>query len=62
MDEFYKKYKGFGYFYKGDISQYYYSIDHKKAIAVMESYFPEDIHWLIEEFINSTEGNVGIAL
>lgn len=62
MDEFYKKYKGSGYFYKGDISKYYYSINHEKAINVMESYFPEDIHWLIEEFINSTEGDVGIAL
>lgn len=51
-----------GYFYSGDITKYYYNIDHEKAIDVMEYYFPEDTHWLIEEFINSTDGDVGIAL
>ena len=51
-----------GYFYSGDISKYYYNIDHEKAIDIMEYYFPEDTHWLIEEFINSTDGDVGIAL
>ena len=60
--EFYKKYGNAGYFYKGDISKYYYNIDHNKAINIMEFYFPEDTHWLIEEFINSTDGNIGIAL
>lgn len=51
-----------GYFYRGDISKYYYNIEHKKAIDIMEYYFPEDVHWLIEEFINSTDGEIGIAL
>lgn len=62
ISEFYKKYGNIGYFYKGDISKYYYNIDHNKAIDIMEFYFPEDTHWLIEEFINSTDGNIGIAL
>ena len=51
-----------GYFYKGDISKYYYNINHKKAIDIMEYYFPCDIHWIIEGFINSTDGEIGIAL
>ena len=51
-----------GYFYRGDISQYYYSINHEKAIDIMEYYFPQSNHWLIEKFIDSTDGNVGIAL
>ena len=51
-----------GYFYRGDISKYYYNINHQKAIDIMEYYFPEDTHWLIEKFINSTDGDTGIAL
>lgn len=51
-----------GYFYRGDISKYYYSINHEKAIDIMEYYFPEGTHWLIEKFIHSTTGDVGIAL
>ena len=51
-----------GYFYRGDISKYYYSINHEKAIDIMEYHFPEETHWLIEEFVNSTDGNIGIAL
>lgn len=51
-----------GYFYRGDISKFYYSIAHDKAIDIMEYYFPEDIHWLVERFIDSTESEVGIAL
>lgn len=51
-----------GYFYRGDISKYYYSINHEKAIDIMEYYFPEDLHWIINEFIKSTDGDVGIAL
>ena len=51
-----------GYFYRGDISKYYYSINHEKAIDIMEYHFPEEAHWLIEKFINSTDGNIGVAL
>ena len=51
-----------GYFYRGDISKYYYNINHEKAIDIMEYYFPEDTHWLAEKFIHSTDGDVGIAL
>ena len=51
-----------GYFYRGDIHKYYYNINHLKAIDIMEYYFPDYTHWLIEEFINSTDGDMGIAL
>lgn len=50
-----------GYFYKGDIEKYYYNIEHEKAIDIMQYHFPEEVHWLIEKFINSTDGK-GIAL
>lgn len=62
IKEFYKLNGDSGYFFKGDISKYYYNINHEKAIDIMCSYFQEDIHWLIREFINSTEGKRGIAL
>lgn len=51
-----------GYFYKGDIHKYYYSINHAVAADIMHYYYPEDIWWLLDEFINSTEGDTGIAL
>ena len=51
-----------GYIYRGDISKYYYSISHQEAKDIMEYYYPEDIHWLLDEFIDSTEGDYGIAL
>lgn len=51
-----------GYIYRGDISKYYYSISHQEAKDIMEYHYPEEIHWLIEEFIDSTEGEKEIAL
>ena len=55
-----------GYFYRGDIRKYYYSIVHDKAKDIMEYHFPEFTHWLIDEFIGSTgdneAGDVGLAL
>lgn len=62
MEMFYFSNGMSGYFYRGDISKYYYSINHEKAIDIMEYYFPKDTHWLIEKFIHSTDGDVGIAL
>lgn len=62
MEMFYFSNAMNGYFYRGDISKYYYSINHEKAVDIMEYYFPEDTHWLVEKFINSTAGDVGIAL
>ena len=62
MEMFYFSNGMSGYFYRGDISKYYYSINHEKAVDIMEYYFPEDTHWLIEKFIHSTDGDVGIAL
>lgn len=51
-----------GYFYKGDISRYYYNISHEEAKDIMECHYPQDVHWLIDEFIDSTPGEQEIAL
>lgn len=61
IEQFSAEHGASGYFYKGDIEKFYYNIDHEKATDIMQYYFPENVHWLIEEFINSTEGK-GIAL
>lgn len=53
---------GFGYILKGDISKYYDSISHDIAKDIMQYYFPSDTHWLINEFIDSTDGDIGVAL
>ena len=60
--DFYKQHKGYGYVYKGDIHKYYYSINHEIAKEVMHAKYPQDVWWLIDEFIDSTEGEKGIAL
>ena len=62
LQQFSAAYGSNGYFYRGDVSKFYYNIRHDAAIDIMEYHFPKDTHWLIEEFINSTEGDVGIAL
>lgn len=61
MIGFYQRYGMEGYIFKGDISKYYYSIDHDIAKQLMHKYFHGDFHWLIDEFIDSTP-NPGIAL
>lgn len=61
MKRFYNNYKMDGYIFKGDISKYYYNIDHDIAKQIMHRYFEEEFHWLIDEFIDSTD-NPGIAL
>lgn len=50
-----------GWFYSGDIRKYYYNIDHDIAKDIMDYYYDEDIHWILDRFIDSTEG-VGIPL
>lgn len=64
--DFYSENGESGFIYKADIRKYYYNIVHEKAKDIMNYYFPEEIHWLIDEFIDSTiddtEKNAGIAL
>lgn len=62
LEEFAFEHGTDGYIYRGDISKYYYSISHQEAKDIMEYHYPEDIHWLIDEFIDSTDGDCGIAL
>lgn len=50
-----------GYFYSGDIHKYYYNIDHECANDIMGYYYDKDIWWIIERFMESTEGS-GIPL
>ncbi len=63
ITDFYQKYGDNGYFYKGDIHKFYYSIDHEIAKHIMHEHSPEHLHWIIDEFIDSTsDSNVGIGL
>lgn len=59
--EFSEKYGTDGWFYKGDISKFYYNIRHRQAKDIMEYHFPADTHWLIERFVDSTDGD-GVPL
>ena len=60
--DFYDRNGESGYLLKCDVRKYYYNIRHDKAVEIMCKYAPEDKHWLIKEFVTSTEGDVGIAL
>lgn len=64
MLEYHQEHHDAGYFYKGDIHKYYYSIDHEIAKQIMHEHYPEmkSVWWLIDEFIDSTKGSTGIAL
>lgn len=61
MSEHYKKHGMNGYIYRGDISKFYYCIDHEIAKNIMYKHYPEYTHWLIDLFIDSTD-NPGVAL
>lgn len=61
LKEFGKKHPE-GYIFKGDISKFYYNINHQKAIDQMEYYFDKSLWWLIEVFTNSTKGDIGLPL
>ena len=62
MKEFHSVYGNNGYVYRGDIHKYYYNINHEMAKDIMEYYMPQSTHWLIDRFIDSTDGTVGLAL
>ena len=62
MQEFYKVYGFNGYILKCDISKFFYNISHKQLKDIVEYHFSDkDICWLINLFIDSTDGK-GIPL
>ncbi len=63
MKAFYKKYGFNGYILKCDISKFFYNISHEQLRDIVEYYFnyDDDICWLCNLFIDSTEGK-GIPL
>lgn len=63
MKEFHNKHGFNGYILKCDIKKYFYSIPHQQLKDIVEYYFSydEDICWLCDLFIDSTD-NVGLAL
>ena len=63
MQEFHKKYGFNGYILKCDITKFFYNISHEQLKYIAEYWFgyDRDICWLINMFIDSTEGN-GIPL
>ena len=63
MKQFYQRYGLNGYILKCDISKFFYSIPHEQLKDIVEYHFnyDEDICWLCNLFIDSTEGK-GIPL
>ncbi|MBR5535761.1 MAG: hypothetical protein IKU60_03845 [Clostridia bacterium] len=63
MKEFWKKYRHDGYILKCDVTKFFYSIPHEKLKDVVNYHFShdQDICWLCDLFIDSTEG-FGIPL
>lgn len=63
MKEFHKRYGFGGYILKCDITKYFYNISHEQLKNIVEYWFgyDRDICWLINLFIDSTEGK-GIPL
>lgn len=63
MQRFYEKYKFSGYILKCDITKFFYSISHNQLKDIVNYYFGhgEDICWLCNLFIDSTDGK-GIPL
>ena len=62
MKAFYKKYKFNGYILKCDISKFFYNISHEQLKEIVHYWFSDsDICWLVDLFIDSTEGK-GIPL
>ena len=63
MREFYKRYGFSGYILKCDISKFFYNISHEQLKDIVEYWFgyDQDVCWLINLFINSTDGK-GIPL
>lgn len=63
MQEFYKEYGFNGYILKCDIRKFFYNISHKQLKDIVSYHFDydKDICWLINLFIDSTQGK-GIPL
>ena len=62
MKMFYNRYKFRGYILKCDISKFFYNISHQQLKDIVHYYFiDEDIRWLCDLYIDSTEGK-GIPL
>lgn len=63
MKEFYNRYGQNGYILKCDISKFFYNISHEQLKDIVAYYFSydEDVLWLCNLFIDSTEGK-GIPL
>lgn len=62
MVSFYKRYRRNGYILKCDISKFFYNISHEQLKDMVHYHFQdENIQWLCDLFIDSTEGK-GIPL
>lgn len=63
MKAFYKRYGSNGYILKCDITKFFYNISHQQLKDIVNYYFSydENINWLCNLFIDSTEGK-GIPL
>ena len=62
MVKFYEKYGFRGYILKCDIKKFFYSISHEQLKDIVHYHFSDlDICWLVDLFIDSTEGK-GIPL
>lgn len=63
MQEFYREYGFNGYILKCDIRKFFYNISHEQLKDIVEYHFnyDKDICWLVNLFIDSTEGK-GIPL
>jgi hypothetical protein len=62
MRSFFKKYRFDGYILKCDISKFFYNISHEQLKDIVHYWFCDnDIRWLCDLFIDSTEGK-GIPL
>lgn len=63
MQQFYKKHGQNGYILKCDISKFFYNISHEQLKDIVSYHFSDDqnICWLCELFIDSTDGK-GIPL
>lgn len=62
MQEFYKEHGFNGYILKCDIRKFFYNISHQQLKDTVEYYFTDkDICWLVNLFIDSTQGK-GIPL
>ena len=52
-----------GWILKGDITKYFYSIQHDTLKALIRKQISDpDVLWLVDMIIDSTEGNVGIPI